>query len=73
MMLFIWELWHYSLAALAVAVGAAGGWLSGTGGNSGKPGRFAAGLAMIIVCIVLFGIFQDMRLDHLCAIHGNCT
>lgn len=77
--LFTWELIHYSLLALGIATGAVGGWAAVTGGRGIcdldqeiRPGRFAAGMFLLIAAVIIFGIFQDMRLDHLCAIHGTC-
>lgn len=80
--LFTWEMKHYILLALAGT--AAGGciWLCRTGWRESalntrsepplREGRLAIGVVLFVVTVVLLGIFQDMRLGHLCAIHGNC-
>jgi hypothetical protein len=69
--LFLFEIGRYWLLALSIAVFAIGTWLCRTAVTQGKPARFG-GIFLFIVAVVLLGIFQDVRLDHLCAIHGTC-
>jgi hypothetical protein len=69
--LFLFEIGHYWLPALAAAVLSIGAWLSWTAISQGKPAR-AGGLFLLVAAAVLMAIFQDVRLDHLCAIHRTC-
>ncbi len=69
--LLAWEMIRYSLIALAGAVGSVGVWLCVTAWTRDRPARFG-GIYLVILAVVLAGIWQDVRLDHLCAIHGNC-
>ena len=77
--MILFEAGHYWLLALSIAVFSTGIWLSWTGtlkcvddDLSIHPARLVTGACLIVIAVVLLGIFQDVRLDHLCAIHGNC-
>ena len=69
--LLLFEIGRYWLLALSIAVFSIGVWLCRTAVTENKPARFG-GIFLFIVAVVLLGIFQDVRLDHLCAIHGTC-
>jgi len=69
--LILFEIGRYWLLALSIAVFSTGAWLCWTGVTQEKPTRFG-GIFLFIVAVILLGIFQDVRLDHLCAIHGTC-
>lgn len=65
------EIGHYWLLALSAAVFSIGAWLCWTAFSQDKPAR-GGGVFLLVAAVVLLGIFQDVRLDHLCAIHGTC-
>jgi len=69
--LILFEIGRYWLLALATAVFSTGIWLCWTAVTQDKPARFG-GVFLFVAAVVLLGIFQDVRLDHLCAIHGTC-
>lgn len=69
--LILFEIGHYWLFSLSVSVFSIGAWLVYSAVVQDKPARFS-GIFLFVAAIVLLGIFQDMRLDHLCAIHGTC-
>jgi hypothetical protein len=69
--LLLFEIGRYWLLALSVAVFSIGAWLCRTGWTCDKPARFG-GIFLLVAAVILLGIFQDVRLDHLCAIHGTC-
>lgn len=68
----IYEIGHYWLLSLSISVFSIGTWLCWTGITQEKPVRLG-GVFLLIVAAILLGIFQDVRLDHLCAIHQNCS
>ena len=71
MNLILFEIGRYWLLALSIAVFSIGVWLCWTAVTCDKPARFG-GIFLFVVAVILLGIFQDVRLDHLCAIHGTC-
>ena len=69
--LLLFEIGRYWLLALSISVFSIGVWLCWTAWTLDRPVRFG-GICLFVVAVVLLGIFQDVRLDHLCAVHGTC-
>ena len=69
--LLLFEIGRYWLLALSIAVVTIGAWLCRTAVTEDKPARFL-GIFLFVAAVILLGIFQDVRLDHLRAIHGTC-
>lgn len=76
------DLMHYSLLSLGITLGVTSIWLIWTSGKQcldvtqkiedAPFGMLILGIFLLVAAVVVLGIFQDMRLDHLCAIHGTC-